>query len=82
METTIVLKCNCENTFQDKEYGKGMRLHNIHQKDKNKKLAYCTVCSPSQRRNKFQKTTEVKDGKIWGMTYPAETIGPRKAKTF
>ena len=46
-EGTKILRCNCENTFQDKLYGKQMRVHNICQGGNNKdKVAYCTVCSP------------------------------------
>lgn len=46
---TVVLKCTCESEFQDKEYGKGMRLHNVCQKGTGQyRLAYCTVCCPRQ----------------------------------
>lgn len=51
MAGSIVLKCTCNHEFQDAEYGKSMRLHSIS--DDGKK-AYCTVCSPSNRRNKEQ----------------------------
>ncbi len=46
---TKILPCTCKDEFQDKEYGKGMRVHNIGGKGK-EKLAYCTVCSPSRFR--------------------------------
>lgn len=49
METTKVLPCSCEHEFQDKTYGKGMRLHNVSQGGTKKGIvAYCTVCSPRQ----------------------------------
>ena len=37
----MILKCNCKHAFQDKEYGQGLRLHNIM---KGNKKARCTVC--------------------------------------
>lgn len=52
-EGTKILKCTCENAFQDKLYGKQMRVHNICQGGTNKdRVAYCTVCSP--RTPKFK----------------------------
>lgn len=42
-----ILKCTCENEFQDKTYGKGMRVHNpggkSGTKDSNLKMI-CTCC--------------------------------------
>lgn len=38
---TVTKACKCTHEFQDKEYGKGMRLHNLSD---DKKKAYCTVC--------------------------------------
>lgn len=40
----MILKCNCSNSYQDKLYGKGMRIHNICSKDPRIKQARCTVC--------------------------------------
>lgn len=37
--STVIKKCVCESKFQDNEYGKQMRLHNVGEKG-NK----CTVC--------------------------------------
>ncbi len=48
MEGTKVIACKCEHKDQDEIYGKGMRLHNVNTKGQ----AFCTVCSPSYRRNK------------------------------
>lgn len=43
-----VLPCNCNSLFQDKQYGKGMRVFNKKLKDK-KYLGYCcTVCGKTQ----------------------------------
>ena len=36
---SIVLSCDCNNEFQDKEYGKNKRLHTLGLKGK-----VCTVC--------------------------------------
>ena len=49
MADSKVIKCECKNEFQDKEYGEGNRLHTISEDGK---TAYCTVCSPSNRRDK------------------------------
>lgn len=47
-EGTIIMKCTCTHEFQDNTYGKNMRVHNVNTKGE----AFCTVCSPSYRRNK------------------------------
>jgi hypothetical protein len=47
----IIMQCNCTHEFQDKTYGYRMRVHNL---SPDGKKAYCTVCSPSNRRNKEQ----------------------------
>lgn len=36
---TIVVKCSCKNDYQDKCYGKNLRVANVGEK-----LAKCTVC--------------------------------------
>jgi hypothetical protein len=36
------LQCSCYHPWQDKKYGKGIRLHNRSNRDS--KRAYCTVC--------------------------------------
>ena len=38
---SIVKQCNCVSDFQDKTYGKGMRLHNEKLAGKGSK---CTTC--------------------------------------
>ena len=40
---TKVLPCNCKHEFQEKEYGKNLRLHNVSG-DGKKNEARCTVC--------------------------------------
>lgn len=40
----IVQACKCEHEYQDKRYGKGMRLHN-----KTKDAARCSVCGTPVR---------------------------------
>jgi hypothetical protein len=38
----MIIKCKCENEFQDARYGKTQRVHNATMKDS----AYrCTVCT-------------------------------------
>lgn len=69
METTKIVPCKCASEFQDNEYGKGLRLHNISQKGKNIKLGICTVCGDSRRRNKSEKDVFAKDNKAFGMTH-------------
>lgn len=39
-----ILSCTCKNDFQDKEYGKGQRVHNPSVKDGKSKGNRCTVC--------------------------------------
>lgn len=38
---TFTMPCTCKNDFQDKEHGKGMRVHNPM---KGGEKARCTVC--------------------------------------
>ena len=58
MENTKILKCKCESQFQDETYGKGMRVHNIHQKEGKK--ASCTVCEGSARSAKRNSKDTIK----------------------
>jgi len=45
METSKLLRCGCESEFQDKEYGKGIRLHTVVTRPEKKSWRYtCTVC--------------------------------------
>lgn len=41
MAETKVSKCSCKSEFQDKEYGKQMRVFNMKE---SKKEGTCTVC--------------------------------------
>lgn len=47
--STIIMPCTCKDEYQDARYGKGNRVHNVSNKTKDK-IAYCTVCSPSNSR--------------------------------
>ena len=40
---TIIRPCACIHEYQDKQYGKGMRVHNLRG-PKHKDEAFCTVC--------------------------------------
>lgn len=44
----MIMKCknNCDNSFQDRKYGKRNRVFNVLGKDKDK--ARCTVCESIQ----------------------------------
>ena len=42
---TKILKCDCKHEFQDKQYGKGNRVHNESTKDK---LWRCTICEKTR----------------------------------
>ena len=39
---TAITTCNCEHEYQDKKYGKGMRVHN--ETNKVPTTYRCTVC--------------------------------------
>lgn len=42
---TKVIACKCSQAFQDKEYGKSQRLHNLAPGNKGTRCAYrCTGC--------------------------------------
>jgi hypothetical protein len=38
---TIIIPCTCQHEWQDKKYGKGMRVHN---ETKKHGIYRCTVC--------------------------------------
>ena len=41
----MILKCSCKHEWQDKEYGPGMRVHNLARKGYNGRAGWrCTVC--------------------------------------
>lgn len=39
---TKIIRCGCQHEYQDKQYGKHLRLMNISGKEKNEFI--CTVC--------------------------------------
>jgi len=45
MSNTIIKKCTCKNDYQDKKYGKGMRVMN--RTEKKPPEARCTSCGNS-----------------------------------
>ena len=45
---TVIVKCNCEHEYQDKEYGKKSRVANLKQGFK----ATCTVCGKEHNADK------------------------------
>lgn len=44
MAETKVYPCNCKSEFQDKLYGKGLRLFNMRDPKKHKGEGTCTIC--------------------------------------
>jgi len=40
----MVLKCSCQHAYQDKKYGKGLRVHNPVKSRTDKPDWRCTVC--------------------------------------
>lgn len=54
-QSTAKLKCNCDHSYQDRKYGKGVRLHNAKTEVVNgnvRKSGYrCTVCGDEKRTN-------------------------------
>lgn len=49
MGTTKILKCTCKHSFQDAEYGIGMRVMNhAPAKGKKKDCYRCTVCGTTR----------------------------------
>ena len=45
--STINKSCSCKSEYQDAEYGKGMRVHNVPV-DKASRIPTCTVRVPSR----------------------------------
>lgn len=77
---TVTLKCTCASEFQDKLYGKGIRLHNIREKG-DKKLAYCTVCC-TRSSDKQTKDADPKDHKLFGVKFETKTPKSRIGKSY
>lgn len=74
-EGTRILKCTCEHEFQDKAYGKGMRVHNVTEEGD----AACTVCTPNYRINRMNSVTATDANKMLGQVFiPARK--PRNLK--
>jgi hypothetical protein len=50
--TAKIMPCNCLNDFQDRTYGKRMRVHTFHTKTaKDVNPSYsCTVCGTTRSR--------------------------------
>lgn len=43
-DPTPLVKCSCKSEYQDKRYGKGIRIANRRDPSKHKGEAKCTVC--------------------------------------
>ena len=55
-----ILKCFCDSEFQDKEYGRYMRLHTAKMKDNTYR---CTICGKEQTSGKSEKVKKEKKPK-------------------
>lgn len=55
MAETKVMKCTCNNTFQDTQYGKNMRLFNPIGKGNQDAGFRCTVCNKEVRAGEAKK---------------------------
>ena len=44
MSNTIITNCVCENEYQDSQYGKGIRVHNVSGKKGEEDKHTCTIC--------------------------------------
>lgn len=73
-EGTIILKCSCKHEEQDKMYGPGLRVHNVNTKGE----AFCTVCSPSYRRNKTGTNIPANPGMGHGIIPSRGSRNPKK----
>ena len=40
----MILKCICRHSFQDEQYGDGMRVHNLCKGPAGTRIVRCTVC--------------------------------------
>jgi len=50
-ERTEVLTCTCQHEYQDKKYGKGMRVHNKAAGNKGTEKKWrCTVCGATREK--------------------------------
>lgn len=48
-----IIKCKCQSEFQDKEYGKQMRIHNPCGKSNSREFGIkqrCTVCGDTKNK--------------------------------
>ncbi len=53
MNDSKIMPCKCEHAFQDKTYGKGLRVHNFARNVNNKQGGWrCTVCGTVKDHNK------------------------------
>lgn len=55
MSDTKIAPCTCKSEYQDKLYGKGMRVHNHGDK---LDTWTCTVCSPSSATRKRMRAVQ------------------------
>ncbi|MCK9524524.1 MAG: hypothetical protein M0R49_01160 [Limnochordia bacterium] len=55
----MILPCTCQHEFQDRQYGNGMRVHNLAVNINSKNGGYrCTVCQKEKARPTGDKGTK------------------------
>ena len=70
-EGVRILKCTCVHEFQDQQYGKQMRVHNITSNGE----AACTVCTVNYRMNRMNPAADIPPSPQFGNTFiPAKRI--------
>ena len=58
----MILPCTCQHEFQDRQYGNGMRVHNLAVNINSKNGGYrCTVCQKEKARPTGDKGTKQVD---------------------
>ena len=47
---TTILTCECEHKYQDRKYGKGLRVHNAGKQSQGSQRYNCSVCGKRKER--------------------------------
>lgn len=62
MSKTVIKSCTCSHEFQDKTYGRGMRVFNSMMAKGRVVGEACTVCSRESKAPVFKAKEETPDG--------------------
>ena len=71
MSKVIIKSCTCTSDFQDQQYGKGRRVHNVTDDGKR---ASCTVCEGSAKMAKRNNALNRKAGELITANRKSKTI--------